>query len=377
MNIRIFYPKCASALSSMFLLYVLSGCQVTGPESQTMVLCEIPTEAELCELNGLREAYEDECMVEGVCTELMRTVCDRTIVALCTEDLDPVCVHELEVDPSDVCSNEGLILASEAECEMNESCQSFQRPDACGMSTTIFCRPEVSCDEGFSAASLICEREGLIEANEEECASRYECYQITIDMGCNQGGTVLCRLEPICDETGRIDDSELCSARGLIPASEEECEGDAGCTTISTRGGCGMFYDTLCKPATLCDAPLECSEGREPSSNECTRGELGCELVTGCDETISCRPTFACDAAPSCDAGEAWSHFGCEEGEAECRAVEVCNETIFCRPQEDCEAAPSCPVDQIESPYPCLATETQDECEAVTVCGTTIACRAL
>lgn len=376
MNIRLLYPKCASALSSTFLLCMLSGCHVTEPEPQTMILCGTPTEAELCESIGLRLAYEDECMIEGICTEITRTLCDINIVVQCTEDLNPVCHDEFEVNPSDVCSNEGLILASEEECEMDASCQSFQRPDACGMSTTIFCRPEITCDEGFSAASLICESEGLIEANDEECASRDDCREVTLDMGC-QAGTVLCRPDPTCDETGRIEDSEICGAQGLIPATEAECEGDAGCTTISTEGGCGMFYDTLCKPAILCDAPLECSEGREPSSNECTRGELGCELVTGCDEAISCRPTFVCDAAPSCDEGEAGSRFGCEEGEAGCRAVEVCNETIFCRPQEDCEAVPGCPEGQVESLNPCLATETQDECRAVTFCSMTIACRAL
>ena len=54
MNIRLFTPKCASALSSTFMLYMLSGCNVTEPESQTMMLCETPTEAELCESIGLR-----------------------------------------------------------------------------------------------------------------------------------------------------------------------------------------------------------------------------------------------------------------------------------------------------------------------------------
>lgn len=377
MNIQLVYPKFASVFSSALVICVISGCRVSEPEPQTTPLCGLPTEAEICASRDLRLASEEECVVEGVCTEVMINLCGEELVALCKEDLDPVCIEEGAVDPADLCSGEGMILASEAECEGDESCQSFRAVDQCGMSTTVFCRPDVICGEGFSAASLICESEGLIEASDDECEARDDCREITVDVGCDLGGTVLCKPDPTCYETGRIEDSVICDTQGLIPATEEECEGDAGCTTISIEGGCGIFYDTLCKPAILCDASPECSEGREPSSYECTRGELGCELLIGCDETISCRPTFMCDAAPSCDEREVMSPFGCEEGEGSCRAVEVCNETIFCRPQEICEAVPGCAEGQIESPYPCLATETQEECKAVTMCGMTIACRAL
>ena len=242
----------------------------------------------------------------------------------------------------------------------------------------VMTSPSSSCEsEQLSEPNSLCEESGMMLATQAECDAGLVCQMLSATSECGEEVTALCHMpsDPECLEDGYVPPDAICEAEGLVLATDEECEDNDVCRTITSNGPCDMIFETFCKePEDQCLALPACSPGTVPST-PCFRGEESCETVTMCEETISCRPELACNAAPDCDEGEVASRFACEEGEDDCSAITMCADTIFCRPDALCRATPSCGEGEVESMEPCLATESPMACRAVSMCGTTIVCR--
>ena len=357
---------------------LLSGCVIDQSssacdETQPAVISEERAD-EICMSRELVRASQEECERTLSCEEVTVESCGEQLTVYCQEAL-PVCT-DLTIVPVDVCSEAGLVAATEAECEGDPSCQTFSQGLGCDVDYTTWCRPAVCPDLPQAPPEVVCEGRGLMLTTSEACDELPDCERFVISAGCPDESEVFCRPEMTCDEDGRVDDETICQAEGLVPADHTRCDAGAPCITITTVGVCDMTYDTLCQaPPSTCDAWPSCGEGLIESEDTCRRGELGCELAVECGYITSCRPAVVCAALPSCGAGEVESWFGCESDEDDCRAVEECGQTIFCRPQNLCRGLPSCREGETESDDPCLATESGEACRSNTMCGHTITCR--
>lgn len=310
---NIFTPLSLLSLTSFLMI----GCVIEEEQ------CATPDTAQVCQEQALSPASEEECNEnEAMCTEVEITLCGEPLEILCTEESEPICDEEGAIDPQDICQVEGLILASEEECINDPTCRTITSKGPCDTEVTTLCRVEECTDDVYPDPTSICESEGLILANDDECLSNDECQSVTFSHPCGQATPV------------------------------------------------------LCKPAEiLCDAYPSCPNGFIESESLCLRGEEECQLATECQRTISCRPEVNCAAIVECMPEELSSNIACEADEENCRADSICGSTIFCRMPEECRAAPACEEDQMQSSEPCLATESEDECRANTLCGTTIVCR--
>ena len=355
----------------------LSGCVVkqstpTCDDAQSTLISEDRAD-EICRSRELVSASREECEATLSCEEVIIDSCGEQLTVYC--QAPPAC-PDLNVQPVDVCADEGLVAATEAECEGNTLCQSFTQALGCDVDYTSWCRPAACPDSPQAPPELICEGRGLVSTTREACDELPDCDSVVIREGCPDESEVFCRPAMICEEDGRVDPETICQNEGLTLADPAQCDTEATCITISTLGGCDMTYNTLCQvPLSTCDAWPTCGEGLIESEDTCRRGELSCEFAVECGYVTSCRPEAVCLALPSCAADEVESWFGCESDEEDCRAVEMCGQTIFCRPQNPCRGLPVCEEGTTESDDPCLATESTSVCRAHTMCGTTITCR--
>ena len=333
-----------------------------------------PSPADICQQENLSLATEAECAEMDCQTITLETACSGPRDVLCV--LTDLCL-ESPPDPQSICEAEGQVLATEEECADIE-CEEVTFASACNQTGRALCRaPDMNCnEEGYPDPSSICEQEGLILADEMECGAGIECQTIEFEIACGERATALCKADEECMEDGRVEPEVICEGEGLELATEEECMQGAECQTITTEGPCNMDFNTLCKePEVQCLAYPTCAAGSVESTQACMRGEVECEQVTECGQTISCRPENVCDAVVTCQNDEVQSRFACEPQETECRVDGICGETIFCRPVELCRAIPTCDEGELESEDPCLASESTEECRAVTVCSDTIICR--
>ena len=256
-------------------------------------------------------------------------LCEKNDQVNCMPDEDPRSEPNCSASPEEICANEWMLLATEAECEAGEICEEVVGSSDCGESVTVLCKHE---------------------------------------------------WEPVCVPDVITDPDILCAEEGLIAAEEGECDDDTLCQTISAMGPCGESLDILCKePEDIqCNAAPECGPDQIRSDAPCLRGEESCETVTKCGETITCRPGILCDAVPECEhLYEFSSRFSCAPEETDCYGVTVCEETIFCRTPEDCSPdwEPYCEGEQVLSFDPCLSTENLDECQHISYCGVVFTCR--
>ena len=370
-----------------FGLTLMSACDSNDSKVSEMepdIPCDeidIASPDSVCEDAGLILVTQEECDASGVCQTIEFDMgCGDLVTVLCSPELLPVCLEDVIVEPTLICEGEGLVLATTEECTEDTTCRTITTPRPCGDLIETLCRaPE--CDEaGYPAPGSICQEAGLVLATEEECSSGVDCQTLEFEIACGEIATTLCKSEDECLESGRVEPELICEGEGLVLATAEECAQGATCQTITTEGPCDLTFDTLCKEAEeQCSAYPTCAPGSVESTQTCARGELECDLVTECGQTISCRPDAVCDAEVTCLEDEVQSQFACEanelENEGACRVDSLCGQTIFCRPREFCRAIPTCVEGEIQSIEPCLATESTDECHAVTICSETIVCR--
>ena len=362
----------------------ISRQRVDACGNTTEILCReiedcpaiaLPNPSRICANEGLEVGTEELCEAGNCRTITLDLGCGYQVEILCIESMIDPCLTPGE-DPSSLCLDLDLEIATAEECE-TEECRSFETgSDECGYDT-IWCRVPTGCDEdGFPNPESVCEERGLELGTEEDCET-YSCSLVEIEVGCGEYADIICFNSDNCLESPAFPPSEACIAEGLELATAEDCAAGE-CQEIEYRGRCGIQETILCRePRVNCRAIPVCSEGMVESSNPCRRGEESCEEPSLCGTTITCRPELVCDAVPSCNDpfGEYASIYACENNDTDCYAVHECGSTIFCRPQTLCEAELECESNDFESLDPCLASESADECYTRTMCGTTVVCR--
>ena len=241
-----------------------------------------PALSEVCAAEGLVPATEEECasvecnevMYPSGCGQTGRTLCKASDL-LCTEEPPAL---------SEVCAAEGLVPATEEECASVE-CNEVMYPSACGQTGRTLCKAadQPCTEEGYPDPQSFCEDNGLVIATEEEC-EEMTCQTIEFAIACGNTAEVLCTqptpqdpLPANCAERSEDQCSQDQTCQWLVPepwacADPEEILPEAGCFPImgcTDDSECGMGESCLPVAFGECDQPGDVCEACASYLNLC------------------------------------------------------------------------------------------------------------
>ena len=178
-------PRTLTTLITLTLnLTLMSACE-TATESQSPP-CEDTDRSgieSICEAAGLVSATQEECDAGAECQSIeFDTTCGDTTTALCKAESDSECMESGRIEPNLICDAEGLVLATEEECEEDMSCRTLITEGPCDLSFETLCREAECTDDGYPSPDSICEAEGLVFATREECDSGVDCRTLEFEI---------------------------------------------------------------------------------------------------------------------------------------------------------------------------------------------------
>lgn len=230
---------------------------------------------------------------------------------------------------------------------------------------TPVCDESMSTESAESQADELCSARGLVRVSEDDCSSSAECEEIMVEE-CGESRSVFCREgAPRCTPPTPID---LCAEEGLVSTTAEDCEGDPSCQVFTYyTDDCDEEVSTYCIEDRLCPelprpTPEEACEGRglELTTRESCEGRSNCErlvLGEGCDdaEEVFCHLPEECGETGVIDPNDICSTRG-----------------LDLATQEECEAGADCITITTEGPcglsYDTLCQSPEIQCDAWPTC---------
>ena len=153
----------------------------------------LPDLNEICEDKLMALATQEECDEGADCETITTLACGEEVSVLCQMVSDPDECNEVGFpSPMSLCEAEGLVFATEEECEAESSCRTLTREGPCGSSYEVLCQ-EVACTAPSPNAETICHGEGLVVATEQECSGEIECQLFVFQSECGGTSTVRCK----------------------------------------------------------------------------------------------------------------------------------------------------------------------------------------
>ena len=280
---------------SHILIYLLvlttcfaSACEQSEVDSTEM--CEEgPSPSQVCQQANMTLAVDGDC--EPMSEQQCQTI---TYETSCTEEKEVQCVvnaSQCDQEPpsaSSICEQEGLVLASPEECESID-CREVSYPSACGeMGRTLCKESDQDCEEdGYPDPNYFCEQEGMVIASEAECQEEFACSTIEFEIACGGSAEVLCRYEMSMDPL-----PEVCAER-----NEQQCAQDTNCKwLVPEPWACAEPEELLpapgCFPMMGCRDNTECAAGeicRSVAFGECDGPGDDCEACAELPKLVPIR----------------------------------------------------------------------------------------
>ena len=182
----------------------------------------------LCAKFGPVAVSQEECDASDSCQIYTFDLgCGDVTTAHCSSEPMLVCAEDVMGDPAQLCSGEGLVLATTEECSADTTCRTVTTPGPCGDLIETLCRPDECDEEGYPDPRSICQEAGLVLATEEECSSGVECQTLEFEVGCGEIAIALCAVDDECQETGRVEPEVICDAE--VNCSDDEVQSRIAC----------------------------------------------------------------------------------------------------------------------------------------------------
>ena len=186
---------------------------------------------------------------------MLLSACDRAEESM-NDPNEPACV-ETGLSPSEACQREDLSLATEAEC-VDAECRIITYETPCSGPQEALCLVQGDlCLENPPEPSEICTAEGQVLATQEECEA-LECQEVTYPSACGQTGQTLCRAPDLTEPL-----PEICAER-----DESQCGRDNTCQWLTPEPwACAEPEEILphagCFPMINCRDNADCGEGEQ------------------------------------------------------------------------------------------------------------------